>query len=388
MRNEGKVNLIKSKLSRAPISERKRKCTTHFAAIGGRNPSGLGNQIFNFSKAAIASTVAPGEIIAPNYGKGIHEIPLFLKEFSTVSFKLRLIKSRIQGSLLEINQDLYLNTAAKISNWDYEAVFAHLVFENRGKRDFYHCSGMSGGYLGIFSFRDSLKSQFVEIPLEDHNANVIAVHIRGPVQYRSKFYSFRRKNDFQAEKANLKYGDFNSETPVDFYIRFIEELGKFDSVKRYRFVLVTNLNYESEKISTITKSLTANNFQFTFHTGNTVDALKALMTASMIVPSVSSFSLLSIFLSDAKYIWPREALFDVEGFLSIWGYEFDQFPVGPTAHAIKNSSRSELRSEFNYRGLPFPLKTSMDIGKWLSSEKVETLHYLDLIYYGVVSSDI
>ncbi len=382
------MNLIEAKLGRAPASERKRRKSTHFAAIGGKHPSGLGNQIFDFSKAIIASKVIVGEIIAPKYGKGIHEIPSFLKEFSTFTFKFRLLKSRILGDLLVINHDLYQTTAAKISDWNYSAVFAHLASQNRGKKDFYHCSGMSGGYLGIVAIRDWLKSRFVETPLEDFKDNVIAIHVRGPVQYRSNFFSLRTKNDFHAENVDFKYGEFNSETPVDFYVRVLEELGRLDSLKNYSFIVVTNLNHESKKISTLTASLTANGFDFSLHKGSTLDALKVLMRAKMIIPSVSSFSLLSIFLSDAKYIWPRQALFDAKGFLSIWGYEFGQFPEGPTARAIKDSLDCELRSEFQYRGLPFPLKTTLDIVKWLSSENDETSKYLDLVYYGVVSSDL
>jgi hypothetical protein len=263
-----------------------------------------------------------------------------------------------------------------------------LVSENPGKKDFYHCSGMSGGYLGIFSIRDLLKSLFNEILQEDFDKNAIAIHIRGPVQYRSKIFSIRKQNDFQAEKVNFKYGDFNSETPTEFYVNVIEELGRFDNLKDYKFLIVTNMNHESSKIFTITQALAANGFEFTLHDGDTFDALKALLKAKIIVPSVSSFSLLAIFLSDAKYFWPRQALFDSKGFLSIWGYESDQFPAGPTACAIDESAKYEYNSILQYRGLPLPLKGAVALENWISFGKIDTPKCLDLIYYGVVSSEV
>jgi len=242
--------------------------------------------------------------------------------------------------------------------------------------------------LGIFSLRDELKLFFNKNSQEALEKNVVAIHIRGPVQSRSRAFSFPKQRDFEPEKEDFKYGDFNSETPTDFYIRVIHELGRFVSLKEYKFLIVTNLNHQNNKILTITQTLAANGFQFTLHNGDTVDALKTLMTSKIIVPSVSSFSLLSLFLSDAKYFWPRQALFESKGFLSIWGYDSGQFPAGPTARAIEESVQYDYKSDSKNRGLPFPLKSSMDIEKWLSFGTVITPKCFDLIYYGVVPSEI
>ena len=361
--------------------------STHFTQIGGKSPSGLGNQIFNFSKAVIANHVFFGQIVAPRYGKGIHEIPSFLTDFSSSQFKWQLFMSKTRRRLLVINEELYRTTSEKIDNWDYGAVFTYLISENPTKKDFYHCSGMLGGYLGIDSLRDELSSLF-KASRHEKLGNDIAIHIRGPVQYRPQKYSFRKQSDFQPEKVDFRYGDFNSETPTSFFTRVIQELGRFDNLKTSKVLVVTNLKQKSEKILKVTEALTANGFEFDLHNGDTMDALNSLMSAKVIVPSVSSFSLLAIFLSDARYFWPSQALFDSGTFQSIWGYESGQFPTGPTARSIEETVQYDLKSLGLYRGLPCPLKSGTSLEKWISSEFSDTPKCMDLIYYGVVEAAI
>jgi len=82
--------------------------------------------------------------------------------------------------------------------------------------------------------------------------------------------------------------------------------------------------------------------------GTSVEDLSVLASCDVIVPSISSFSLLAIFLSDALYVWPAQHLHDADGWRSIWGHEPRQ-ASGPTAGSRKLAESEELNV---FRGIP------------------------------------
>jgi hypothetical protein len=116
--------------------------------------------------------------------------------------------------------------------------------------------------------------------------------------------------------------------------------------------------------------------------GRPLDDLAVLATSDVLISSVSSFSMLAAFLSDAPYLWYRNQLTDVGGYLTIWGHEQAQQSDGsPTLSAVREPDEYQAS-----RGIPYAIGDGLP--EWLPERLKDTYAIRrlsrDLIYYGVV----
>lgn len=364
------------------------KPSKHFIQIGGKKPSGLGNEIFEFGKAHIARSIVSGKLLSAVHKNSIHSVPEFLRQYSKKSFRFQLVLSRIFNRLLVIDRKSFMEVATLLSTCDYGLVFSHLQKMNPTKRDFLHASGMVGGYLSIASFRTELRSILGVESVWGKRRLIVSFHIRGPVLFRNHPWSVHQTYDFAPEKVAIRSGDFNSETPLGFYLSVIEDLAQIKSVVPLCVKIVTNMRETDHKISEITKSLAMQEIENEIVTGDPLVALNTLIDSDVIVPSISSFSLLAIFLSEARYFWPREALCSDQGFFSIWGFESNQWLAESVSHArieSKKLSRSQITA---IRGLPFPSLNGANLSQWILSKDSNYRKEFDLVFYGEVPSDL
>jgi len=360
------------------------KPSKHFIQIGGRRPSGLGNEIFEFGKAHIARNIVPGELLSEVHKNSIHSVPNFLKRYSTKTFRFQILLSKLFKRLLVIDGKTFIEAATLLSDCDYGVVFSHLQKMNPTKKDYLHASGMIGGYLSISSFRTELRSILDVESMGSKSRLTISFHIRGPVHFRNRPWSIQKTLDFTPERESTSSGDFNSETPLRFYLSVIENLARMKSVSPVYVQVVTNMKKTEKKILEITNSLKANEIEFEIVAGDPLDALKTLIESDLIVPSISSFSLLAIFLSDARYLWPREALFSSKGYLSIWGFESNQWLTKSISQAKSRIKKLSPAEVYLIRGLPFPSLNSADLSQWMLWNDGDYPRELDLVFYGEI----
>ena len=359
----------------------------HYAVFMGNRPAGIGNEIFNYSKSQIANKAIPGIIHFPKHRMGIHVLPKQFSHTSDATYHLRLILARIKGELLVIDQKVYFETAKKIQKWDYRDVIIELVKTYPKKRHFLHSSKMAGGYLSIKSFRKSISEMFVNQTSVLETKFSVAMHVRGAVEYKTKFYR-RNREDFSSSMTQISPGVFNLETPISFYLDVIDHFSKSELEKNYDFKIVTNLKTTHPKIAKIIDILQSLKLNYTVVEGDQVDGLAEIATANLIVPSISSYSLLAIFISDSQFLWPAHHLHGFDHFLSIWGYESEQISRGPTSNNRSLAKNDENLKPENIRGLPFPFSREVDLNKWLASKDQEFPPHTDLIYYGVVPENM
>ena len=353
----------------------------HYAVYSSRYSAGLGNEIFSFSKTQIANGHFPGTVLFPKYRPRLHELPIEFRVKQNRLYNFRIFIAKIQKKLLIIDSNLYLRTSERIQNWDYSAVLAELVVQNPDKNHLLHCSRMAGGYLAIQSCRDQLIEKISEISDSDDDSLSIALHVRGAVNRKRRFFLFRVK-DFSESTDQLTYGEFNKETPLSFYLDAIEFASRHEIFQNMIVKIVTNLSSDNRKIQLIVRNLEEKNFQYRIVNGNQLHCMKAIVNSKLIVPSVSSFSLLAIFLSDSKYLWPAFNLYSRKEMVSIWGFEEYQLERGPTELNRKSLINSQVSEFERIRGLPFPFKGDINVFNWINN--TDSLRIMDLIYYGVV----
>jgi hypothetical protein len=353
----------------------------HYGVYSGRYSAGLGNEIFSFSKIQIAVREFPGKIYFPKYRPKLHELPDSFRMKASKFYNLRIRFAKVQKRLLIIDNNLYHQTSERIQNWDYAAVLRELISQNPSKRHLLHSSRMSGGYLSIQSYRDSLNAKISGTHPTNPNPLSVTLHIRGSIPKKRHFYS-RKVKDFSTSSEQMKYGHFNIETPVSFYLQAIECLYQDGSLSKMLINIVTNLDPGHPKIQELAGCLEERNLNYKIVNGSELYCMNVLINSKVIIPSVSSFSLLAIFLSDSKYFWPVNNLFGSKNVFSIWGYEAYQQGNGPTELNRRALAKSLVNQTNRIRGLPFPLQGNIDIRSWINED--QSLSGADLIYYGVV----
>lgn len=353
----------------------------HYGVYSSRYSAGLGNEIFSFSKIKIANHQFPGTVSFPKYRPKLHELPILFRLKSKKLYSLRILNARLRNRLLIIDSNIYFQTAERLQNWDYSAVLSDLIVQYPDKNHLLHCSRMAGGYLAIQSFRDSLRAMISEVSDPVRDSPSIAIHIRGAVDKKRRFFWSRAK-DFLEPTDHLKYGEFNKETPISFYLEAIEFISRSEIFSEMIVEIVTNLDSNHRKIQELVRKLEEENFHYRIVNGNQLQCMKAIISSNLIIPSISSFSLLAIFLSDSKYLWPTFNLFYSKEVFSIWGYEEHQLERGPTELNRKFLENLKATGYERVRGLPFPPQENFNINTWFNHE--DNLLNLDLIYYGVV----
>ena len=377
-----KVGKLKaSKLSERIVGARDRYSTTfhHYGVYMGHYGAGLGNEIFNFAKVQIANNEFPGFIHFPKYRSKLHKLPENFKHKGDKTYWMKMLKAKLFKQLIIIDENLYFKSAENIGSWEYSAVLKEIIRLNPEKKHILHKSKMSGGYLSIKSYRNSILSL---ISYQKNSKEFsVAIHIRGAINSDKKL-RFSKNADYKKENENLTFGAFNFETPLSFYLESLNYLFKNLDQKETIFKIVTNLSSENIKIKSLISFIQKNKFRFKLINDDQIVCLCEIASSELIIPSISSFSLLAIFLSEAKYFWPIKNLYKHENFLSIWGYEERQYKGGPTELNQIIVANGDSDSDLPIRGLPFPFEHQIDLIDWLN-ENLTNIS-TDLIYYGVI----
>jgi hypothetical protein len=296
--------------------------------ITGPRGAGLGNEVIPWGKAFLAARALDLKLVDP---------PWWLNK--------RPYGRELQTSVLRTAEYLALRAMPTISidsakvkslgSWDYFDAMMELKADQhslpRSRPVLLHSSGMDGGYLAIRKARRFLAARLLysrgvdPLATAGNEASVrIGVHVRA--------------GDFSA--GELEPGIFNVQSPTDWYVEtitsLVQRLGGLVEVLVASQGPILDLD-DQDGIVEIRQLR-----------GTSIEDLSVLASCDVIVPSISSFSLLAIFLSDALYVWPAEHLHDVDGWRDIWGHDPRQVS-GPTARSRSIAESNELHV---FRGIP------------------------------------
>jgi hypothetical protein len=287
--------------------------------------AGLGNELFAWSKAFLASEVLDATILHPAFGLNRRE---YHRDFGTSRFDWlgqKLLTTSFP--VIEFGEDAYRSTG----KYDFEEAVAEFA-EREGlfkRRNYvFAVSGMWGGFLAIrksrpfigaelLKARNAVSNLHATLRDVDPHKLLVAAHIRG--------------GDFTPPTDEADYrGRFNVALPLDWYLATCESLDQA-LPGRIQFLLLTDASKASVK-----PFLDRFNPLTTSHLHHTAPSDLLLMgMADSIVCSVSSFSMWGAFLSDAPYFWFAPNLQAHGEYASLWGNEPDEQNGGMTDRNLR-----------------------------------------------------
>jgi hypothetical protein len=304
--------------------------------------AGLGNELFAWSKAFLASEVLGAKLLHPAFGLNRRR---YHRDFGTSRLDWlghRLLTTSLP--VVEFGEDDYRHTGKD----DFEDAVAEFA-ESEGllkRRNYvFAVSGMWGGFLAIrkartFVLAELLKAQRAVSNIHstlrqvDPDELLVAVHIRG--------------GDFTPASNEMEYrGRFNAALPLEWYLATCSSLERA-MPGRIRFLLLTDAGKANVK-----PFLDRFDALTTSHLHHTAASDLLLMgMADSIVCSVSSFSMWGAFLSDAPYFWFAPNLQSHGEYASLWGNEPAEQDGGVTDRNLR--ALREVRRGFNQisRGVP------------------------------------
>ena len=236
---------------------------------------------------------------------------------------------------------------------------------------------MHGGYLGIRRARAYLRRSILGSPAAVRSFELVdeiePTRVRIGVHYRGG-------TDF-AKHEPVKPGVFNISLPVEWYESVINSL-----VKKLDVPVEVLLASDTESTE-LAEALVVDGRHPTRVASTSVGDLAALANSDLIVSSVSSFSMLAIFLSDAPYVWHADNLYGSGGWASIWGHEAKE--EGDGTGCWSRGLEVALRSG-PQRGIPQGARPhwSDSVIRRLRDTAAGRKLSRDLIYYGVVPFDV
>jgi hypothetical protein len=174
---------------------------------------------------------------------------------------------------------------------------------------------------------------------------------------------------------------FNVALPIGWTIHAVESLRRA-SPEQPSILVHTDAPANSPEISALMKAFAGCDIRLV--NNGLLGDLRSLTQCDVLVPSVSSFSTLALFLSDASYVWPREQLVEQDGWLSIWGAE-PEVRRGPTAAAIRHLTRTDPAHP---RGVALAQGDSVDLAGWLERRHpgADSQPESDLILFGALAA--
>jgi hypothetical protein len=241
-----------------------------------------------------------------------------------------------------------------------------------------HTSGMAGGFLAVSRARHYLISQILrpphvaddlyrmaEMPRRD-DSSLVAVHVRA--------------GDFLDSDSGPGPGQFNRRIPADWYLRTCRSI-RSQLEDRVSFLILTD-NPAAPAVRRLVDEVGA--VVPPDRRLPLLSDLASMVVADLVVCSVSSMSMLGVFLSGKPYLWYAPHLEETGGWRSVWGGEPDQVD-GVTARNREGAATggSEL-----FRGVavdragrvPVPLVEHLRT----TSRARDPRH--DLMLYGVLPS--
>lgn len=353
--------------------------------IVGHCGAGLGNELFPWAKAFLASQALNAQLAHPAWGLNRRR---YYRDFGTS--RLDWLSQRILKTVLptvHFDEEAYRRTGKD----DYQqavAVFAEEQGLARRSHFVFSTSGMWGGFHAIRKARVFVLSELLKARHAVHNVHavldqveegnaLVAVHIR-----RGDFTAV----DDDAEAHTRWRGRFNVALPLDWYVSTCAAI-KRRCGKAVQLVLLTDASaQEVQPFIDEFRPLT------TFHLRQTACSDLLLMAfADSIVCSVSSYSMWGAFLSNAPYLWYAPNLQDHHGFGSLWGHEeAQQGAAGVTARNLLKAASAESMDglELSGSGRGVPVGAGGEVPAWFCEQLLGSTHQRsvrrDLIYYGAV----
>lgn len=335
-------------------------------SVGRYRGEGLGNEVFPWAKAYLASRELGWGLLPPPWGLNRRG---YWREFGTSRldwFGHRALRAVMPT--VTVTDEMVRSTGET----DYGAAVRRLDAEfgwSRRKSLLLVHQGMSGGLLGIARSRNYLRNTLLgrlpHVALEDREPGADHLHVAVHV----------RLGDFcETSSAGPKPGDTNERLPAEWYRSVLAAL-------RERFGEVLHVEIMSDDPARVARLLPEWSKDIAPPRGTRED-LSVMAAADLLVCSISTFSMLAAFLSDAPYIWYRPHLAESDGFLSIWGSRPDR--IGSTLeHTAKERQDAT--------GMP-GRGTTMDVGDDVPAWLVEHLmarvalrrRSADLIHFGVI----
>ncbi|NBO71220.1 MAG: hypothetical protein EBU66_14480 [Bacteroidetes bacterium] len=329
----------------------------------GRKPAGLGNEIFGLAKAILGTQVFGGELITPDYSNSMHEYPKTILE----NFRSRRVNITLKNRI-NVGDEIFAQLGNRENLWDYKILLKDYAFRE-GLTDgqnlrIQHSSKMVGGFLAIRDTRETLRKLF-EIDLSglDSKDKSVSLHLRVPDISDSISQRILQRQIEEYYKPALR----------DLY----SSDGAFSNLN-----LITNANSENSYISDLTKFAKSLGFRCNYDPADSLTHLKLLAKSNFIIPSVSTFSLLGIFLSNAKYFWPSNYTSTNNNWRSIWGHEKLQI-LGPT-YWFRELNESHNYNPLKSRGMIHGFFNPYFFQEWIKYNSDYELSQ-DLIYYGSTS---
>ena len=329
------------------------------AVANGLRGAGLGNEAFSLAKAYIGSQVLNADLVEQPW---ILNRRGYWRDLGPNVRKPITARWAARRGVREFDHhDLR-------DPWDYYLSMQDLADRLPAEFVVKHTSGMKGGYLAIAAARGFLRQRLIPdayINPAPGQGTKIGVHVR--------------LGDFQ--RGAITPGAFNVALPISWTIHAVESLLRA-APEQPSILVHTDASANSPEISALMKAFAG--YDVRLMNNGLLGDLRSLTQCDVLVPSVSSFSTLALFLSDASYVWPREQLVEQDGWLSIWGAE-REVRLGPTAAAIRHLKRSDPALP---RGVALAQGDTIDLAHWLEGRHSGAVSepQSDLILFGAVAA--
>lgn len=339
--------------------------------------AGLGNELIPWARAFLAGQVLGARALPPAFGFNSRK---YWRHFGTPRYDWLLHKVMEHLlPLVEFGETDYLQHGGG----DVVTALQSFAEANRlqeRKAFLLVTEGMWGGYGHIAPARDFMYSTLYQSRFAARNLMRVSerLHPDKPV-----IAMHVRLGDFAPppDTAEQYRGRFNCSLPMEWYCNVAQYLHSrlADSVQ---FLIVSDGTREQlQPLLNIVPAITTSDLP-----DSDCSDLLALAKADLLVCSVSSYSSIAAFLSDAPYLWfePNLQKHD-EGFYSIWGHEEGQRSMdSPTRRSIAYQQSAE-RIALG-RGTPVGMKGVVPdtVIRELMHRKHQTNPLTDLIRYGVV----
>ncbi len=318
----------------------------------GHRGAGLGNEVRALAKARIGARILGAQLVEQpwwmnprHYGEdlGYNIVP-----------PLRANLSRAWTPTVTVGR-------AEFSGWDYEQTMRELAPKLPERFVLRHASGMAGGLLAIASERAFVAERLGVVQAGQSGQAVQAVH-SGQSDQGSPGTTIGvhvRCGDFVT--GEVRPAEFNRRLDMAWTQAAAVAVAK-GCIGPTRFLVFTDAGGEDlELVKQMVKSL-GDYGPSELSSRRVLDDLRLLAGCDWIIPSVSSFSMLAIYLSTARYVWPAAHLVEHGPLGSIWGYE-QEVASGPVAAAVE-AMKGGVAPEW-FRAVPFEVRSSGAVSNWV-----------------------
>lgn len=267
-----------------------------------RRGAGLGNEVFPWAKAYLGARALGLQSVDPPWRLNSRRYDRELGTGSWDSVKYCALRAmpahRVGAEALDVDSDYFVAMQALAPKLPHR------------KPVLLHTSGMAGGYLAIRRAAPYLRHSLLAAP--DARKVLETQQADAPVSLRVGVHI--RAGDFDSGDV-VRPGLFNVALPLAWFESVLTSLQSRTTLPIEVFLASDTPTAQVREAATVAGRPP------TMLGSNSVGDLAALTTCDLIVSSISSFSMLAIFLSDVPYVWHEPHLSEQGGWLSIWGHE-------------------------------------------------------------------